>query len=184
MAVASQPAAARLGRRASGPSGSPSEPQRKNARARGPGVEARSLIFGTYFVAAVGAGATTVDASVFVVSLFVAPPFFVTFLVVFFTFFLLVGAFVSVVVAVFSVVLPVIGFVVVVALVVWVFASCAKATPSDRTATATRAERVFFILFSSPLFLWPARGLPTKHLAQPRCHARDRCRARTIKSIS
>src|ERR1035437_1633675 len=164
MAVASQPVAARLVRRASGPSGYPSEPQRKNARARGPGVEARSLIFGTYFVAAVGAGAATVDASVFVVSLFVAPPFFVTFLVdFFFVVFLPVGALVSVVVEAFSVVLPVITLVVVLASVfVVVFASSAKATPSDRTATATRAERVFFIFFSSPLFLWPARGSPTR----------------------
>ena len=39
--------------------------------------------------------------------------------------------------------------------------SSAKATPNERRATVTRAERVFFIFFSIPLFLWPVRGRPT-----------------------
>jgi hypothetical protein len=96
--------------------------------------------------AGAGAGVETVVASVFVVSLFTAPLFFVVF---FFDFFLVVvelGVVAVDVVDVFSVVAPVTGLVVVLASVfVWVFASSAKAAPSDRTATATRAESVFFI---------------------------------------
>src|SRR5664279_2857964 len=118
-----------------------------------PGRRSSKLFFGAYFVAA-GAGVEAVVASVFVVSLLVAPLFFVTFLCVTFFFVVLAGDL--------------------------VFASCAKATPSDRMATATRAERVFFIFFSNPLFLWPVRGLPTKQSAQPRCHTCDRRRAKAI----
>jgi hypothetical protein len=141
---------------------------------RTPGREAQALkleaVFSeTYFVAGgigVGAGVAAVVASVFVVSLFTAPVFFVTFLCVFFTVFLLVGDVVVDVVEAFSVVAPVMGFVVVLGPVcVVVVASWAKATPNDRRATATRAERVFFIFFSIPLFLWPVRGLPTGSLA-------------------
>jgi hypothetical protein len=43
---------------------------------------------------------------------------------------------------------------------------------------------VFFIFFSNPLFLWPVRGLPTRQSAQPRCHARDRRRAKAISCRS
>ena len=38
------------------------------------------------------------------------------------------------------------------------FVSSANAEPSERTATATRVERVFFILPPIPLDLWPVRG--------------------------
>jgi hypothetical protein len=72
-------------------------------------------------------------------------------------------------VAVEAVVVVVSVFVV---LVVEAGLSSANAAPSDRTATATRAESVFFISSSVfPFHLWPARGLPTEPLAQPRCHA-------------
>jgi hypothetical protein len=62
--------------------------------------------------------------------------------------------------------------------------SSANAAPRDRTATATRAESVFFI-FSSvfPFHLWPARGLPTEPLAQPCCHAREMEGEREIKGF-
>ena len=88
-----------------------------------------------------------VVASVFVLSLFVAPLFFVTFLCVFFVVFVPVEVGASVVVEDFSIVAPVAGFVLVVGSVCVVVVACwAKATPSDRTATATRAERVFLSL--------------------------------------
>jgi hypothetical protein len=45
----------------------------------------------------------------------------------------------------------------------------ANATPSERIATATRAERVFFISSSNPLLLWPVRGQPTDAPSQPLC---------------
>jgi hypothetical protein len=105
-----------------------------------------------------GVGVEAVVASVFVVS-FAAPLFFVVFLCDFFLVFAPVEEAVEDTVEVFSVVAPVTGFVVVEVLVsVVFFASSAKATPSDRRETATRAERIFFIFFSIPLFLWPVRG--------------------------
>jgi hypothetical protein len=63
-----------------------------------------------------------------------------------------------------------------------VLASSANAAPRDRTATATRAESVFFISSSVfPFHLWPARGLPTEPSAQPRCHAAPEDEKREIK---
>jgi hypothetical protein len=132
-----------------------------------------------------GTGVEAVSAAVFVVVLFVAPLFFVTFLCVFFVVFVPVEVGASVVVEDFWIVAPVAGFVVVVGPVCVVVVACwAKATPNDRRATATRAEMVFFIFFSNPLFLWPVRGLPTRQSAQPRCHARDRRRAKAISCRS
>src|SRR5450756_1965928 len=116
----------------------------------GPGPsEARSYFEG-YFVAGVGAGTgvEALSASVFVLMLFVAPVFFVTFLCVFFVVFVPVEVGAPVVFEDFSIVAPVTGFVVVVGPVCVVVVACwAKATPNDRRATATRAEMVFFILF-------------------------------------
>jgi hypothetical protein len=60
-----------------------------------------------------GAGDEAVAASVFVVSVFVAPLFFVTFLCVFFVDFVPVAVLASVLFADVSVVAPVMGFVVV-----------------------------------------------------------------------
>ena len=132
-----------------------------------------------------GTGVEAVSASVFVLMLFVAPLFFVTFLCVFFVVFVPVEVGATVVFEDFSIVAPVTGFVVVVGPVCVVVVACwAKATPNDRRATATRAEMVFFIFFSNPLFLWPVRGLPTRQSAQPRCHARDRRRAKAISCHS
>ena len=132
-----------------------------------------------------GTGVEAVSASVFVLVLFVAPLFFVTFLCAFFVVFVPVEVGASVVVEDLSIVAPVAGFVVVEGLVCVVVVACwAKATPNDRRATATRAEMVFFIFFSNPLFLWPVRGLPTRQSAQPRCHARDRRRAKAISCRS
>jgi hypothetical protein len=126
-----------------------------------------------YLVA--GTGVEAVSASLFVVVLFVAPLFFMTFLCVFFVVFVPVEVGASVVFDDFSIVAPVTGFVVVVGPVVVVVVACwAKATPADRSATATRAEMVFFMFFSNPLFLWPVRGLPTRQSAQIRCHAEAR----------
>ena len=117
-----------------------------------------------------GTGVEAVSASVFVVVLFVAPLFFVTFLCFFFVVFVPVEVGASVVVEDLSIVAPVAGFVVVEGPVCVVVVACwAKATPNDRREAATRAEMVFFILFSNPLFLWPVRGLPTMLSAQPRC---------------
>jgi hypothetical protein len=62
--------------------------------------------------------------------------------------------------------------------------SSANAAPRDRTATATRAESVFFITSSVfPFHLWPARGRPTKPLAQPCCHALGRKEERQVKGL-
>jgi hypothetical protein len=117
-----------------------------------------------------GAGVEAVSASVFVAVLFVAPLFFVTFLCFFFVVFVPVEVGASVVVEDLSIVAPVAGFVVVDGPVCVVVVACwAKATPNDRREAATRAEMVFFILFSNPLFLWPVRGLPAMRSAQPRC---------------
>jgi len=138
-------------------------------------------------VAGVGAGTgvEAVSASVFVLVLLVAPLFFVTFLCVFFVVFVPVEVGATVVFEDFSIVAPVTGFVLVVGSVCVVVVACwAKATPNDRRAIATRAEMVFFIFFSNPLFLWPVRGLPTRQSAQPRCHARDRRRAKAISCRS
>ena len=107
-----------------------------------------------------GTGVEAVSASLFVVVLFVAPLFFVTFLCFFFVVCVPVEVGATVVFSDFSVVAPVTGFVVVFG-PVCVVVVCANATPNDKRATATRAEMVFFILFSNPLFLWPVRGLPT-----------------------
>jgi hypothetical protein len=117
-----------------------------------------------------GAGDVAVAASVFVVSVLVAPLFFVTFFFVFFVVFAPVAVLAVELCSDFSVVAPVTGFVVVFGPVCVVVVACwAKATPNDRRATATRAEMVFFIFFSNPLFLWPVRGLPAMQSAQPRC---------------
>jgi hypothetical protein len=121
-----------------------------------------------------GTGVEAVSAALFVVVLFVAPLFFVTFLCFFFVVFVPVEVGTSVVVEDLSIVAPVAGFVVVDGPVCVVVVACwAKATPNDRREAATRAEMVFFILFSNPLFLWPVRGLPTSQSAQSRCHTRD-----------
>src|ERR1035441_10006018 len=139
---------------------------RKSPGEPGPS-EARSCFEG-YFVE--GAGVEAVSASVFVAVLFVAPLFFVTFLCFFFVVFVPVEVGASVVVEDLSIVAPVAGFVVVEGPVCVVVVACwAKATPNDRREAATRAEMVFFILFSNPLFLWPVRGLPAMQSAQPRC---------------
>jgi hypothetical protein len=139
---------------------------RKSPGEPGPS-EARSCFEG-YFVE--GAGVEAVSASVFVAVLFVAPLFFVTFLCFFFVVFVPVEVGTSVVVEDLSIVAPVAGFVVVEGPVCVVVVACwAKATPNDRREAATRAEMVFFILFSNPLFLWPVRGLPAMRSAQPRC---------------
>ena len=117
-----------------------------------------------------GTGVEAVSAALFVVVLFVAPLFFVTFLCFFFVVFVPVEVGTSVVVEDLSIVAPVAGFVVVEGPVCVVVVACwAKATPNDRREAATRAEMVFFILFSNPLFLWPVRGLPAMQSAQPRC---------------
>jgi hypothetical protein len=132
-----------------------------------------------------GTGVEAVSASLFVVVLFVAPLFFATFLCVFFVVFVPVEVGTSVVVEDFSIVAPVAGFVVVVGPVCVVVVACwAKATPNDRREAATRAEMVFFILFSNPLFLWPVRGLPTRQSAQLHCHAGGRRRAKAISYSS
>src|ERR1019366_7559119 len=105
------------------------------------------------------------------------------FLCAFFVVFVPVEVGASVVVEDFSIVAPVAGVVVLLGLVCAVVVACwAKATPNDRRATATRAEMVFFIFFSNPLFLWPVRGLPTRQSAQPRCHGADGRRANAISS--
>ena len=117
-----------------------------------------------------GTGVEAVSAALFVVVLFVAPLFFVTFLCFFFVVFVPVEVGTSVVVEDLSIVAPVAGFVVVEGPVCVVVVACwAKATPNDRREAATRAEMVFFILFSNPLFLWPVRGLPAMQSAQLRC---------------
>jgi hypothetical protein len=107
-----------------------------------------------------GAGDEAVAAWVFVVSVLVAPLFLVTFFFVFFVVFAPVAVLAVELCSDFSVVAPVTGFVAVFG-PVCVVVVCANATPNDKRATATRAEMVFFILFSNPLFLWPVRGLPT-----------------------
>ena len=118
-----------------------------------------------------GTEVEAVSASLFVVVLFVAPLFFVTFLCVFFVVFVPVEVGASVVFEDLSIVAPVTGFVVVVGPVCVVVVACwAKATPVDRSATAATAEMVFLMFFSNPLFLWPVRGLPTRQSAQIRCH--------------
>ena len=109
-----------------------------------------------------GTGVEAVSASVFVAVLFVAPLFFVTFLCFFFVVFVPVEVGTSVVVEDLSIVAPVAGFVLVEGPVCVVVVACwAKATPNDRREAATRAEMVFFILFSNPLFLWPCRSTYT-----------------------
>src|ERR1039458_8223880 len=149
-----------------------------------PGRRSSKLFFWAYFVAGafgVGAGDVAGAASVVFVVSFVGPPFLCDFFLVFAP----VEEAVEASVEDFSVVAPVTGFVIVLAsALVVVLVSSAKATPSDRRATATRAGRVFFIFFSIPLFLWPVRGLPTGFSAQPLCHARDRRRAKAISCFS
>ena len=119
-------------------------------------------VFWAYFVA----GVVAVVASVFVVSLFAAPLFFVVFLR---DFSRLLSGWGSGrgLVEDFSVGARA-GFVVVYASVfVWFSLRPRKQRP-ETGRRQQRAERVFFIFFSIPLFLWPAWGLPTREFSATR----------------
>jgi hypothetical protein len=128
-------------------------------------------------------GVEAVSASVFVVVLFVSPLFFVTFLCFFFVVFVPVEVGTSVIVEDLSIVAPVAGFVVVEGPVCVVVVACwAKATPNDRREAATRAEMVFFILFSNPPVSVAGSGpadKPVREIPLPRARLTS-CQSRRL----